>query len=308
VTTLQLPDQPSSNTTTSGSTAQLILSISSGRSTFLADGKDFARLVAFYVGSNGQGAPSEIQVWMRWDHGVLEPQPLTIPKGEKSGEAHLTSLSPLTANISVVAVVPQIAVSPPSSFSVTFGASIYGFTPIYPSKMNIVDAQTIAAELFDQDGKPTQTFTKRTVTFLPKDSILHVQPTTVDILPGASEAMASLSPASIGVSQVLISTPDYPNQTVSVRVTGWLALILCLVAGGIGGFAAFGALKGSLFWRVFSGVLGGFILCWAYVFAALPKIDAGIAHNLISVPVIALIGGYLGIQAIDYVAKLLGTK
>jgi hypothetical protein len=38
----------------------------------------------------------------------------------------------------------------------------------------------------------------------------------------------------------------------------------------------------------------------------LPRVDATVAHNYISVFVVSVLGGYLGIKAIDMVLKQLG--
>jgi hypothetical protein len=56
----------------------------------------------------------------------------------------------------------------------------------------------------------------------------------------------------------------------------------------------------------FIGILGGSVLCWLYVYLALPNINTNIAHNTFSVLLVALIGGYMGTAALDLVANKLG--
>jgi hypothetical protein len=54
------------------------------------------------------------------------------------------------------------------------------------------------------------------------------------------------------------------------------------------------------------GSVSGIVLTWAYVFELLPRVDVTVAHNYISVFVVSVLGGYLGIKAIDLVLKQLG--
>jgi hypothetical protein len=92
---------------------------------------------------------------------------------------------------------------------------------------------------------------------------------------------------------------------VVVEVTVWLVLVLCLLGGVVGGIAAKDKLKGSIAWRAFVGIVGSIVLVWLCVFAVLPKTHSVVAHNLVSVLVVGLIGGYLGTQALDIAAKRL---
>ena len=91
-----------------------------------------------------------------------------------------------------------------------------------------------------------------------------------------------------------------------VEVTGLTVILLCLGGGIIGGVCAFNALKGSLPWRIFLGVVGGAVLAWLYVYLALPKTESRIAHNLVSVLFVSILGGYLGLQALDFAARQVG--
>jgi hypothetical protein len=64
--------------------------------------------------------------------------------------------------------------------------------------------------------------------------------------------------------------------------------------------------KGSWFWRVFLGILGGAVLTWMYVFLALPNVGVNLAHSIISVFFVSVVGGYLGITVLDLAAKRFG--
>jgi hypothetical protein len=63
---------------------------------------------------------------------------------------------------------------------------------------------------------------------------------------------------------------------------------------------------GSIYSRLVVGVAAGIVLSWAYVFGLLPRVDGVIAHNFISVFVVSILGGYLGIKAFDIILKQFG--
>jgi len=112
----------------------------------------------------------------------------------------------------------------------------------------------------------------------------------------------------LGSDTVEAVVENYQSKPLVIVVTGWLVLALCLGGGTAGGLAAYDKLGGSLFWRIFLGILGGAVLCWFYVYLALPRVDINLAHNTFSVFFVALIGGYLGLAALDFAAERLGLK
>lgn len=85
-----------------------------------------------------------------------------------------------------------------------------------------------------------------------------------------------------------------------------MVLILCLSGGVLGGIAARETLKGSIPWRVFIGIIGAIVLVWICVYAVLPQTHSVIAHNLVSVFVVGIVGGYGGTRVLDFAGKKLG--
>jgi hypothetical protein len=73
-----------------------------------------------------------------------------------------------------------------------------------------------------------------------------------------------------------------------------MVLGLCFGGGLAGGLAAYDKFKGSWWWGIFLGILGGAILTWLYLYLALPSVSLAIAHNTFSVFFVAVLGGYLG--------------
>ncbi|PYT72249.1 MAG: hypothetical protein DMG42_14780 [Acidobacteria bacterium] len=92
-----------------------------------------------------------------------------------------------------------------------------------------------------------------------------------------------------------------------VEVSIWLVVTLCLIGGAIGGIAAKDTLKGSIWWRIFIGIVGAIVLVWLCVFAVVPRTHSMIAHSLISVFVVGIVGGYAGTRVLDFAAKRFGV-
>src|SRR6266550_4113053 len=100
---------------------------------------------------------------------------------------------------------------------------------------------------------------------------------------------------------------DLNNQPIAVEVSIWLVVTLCLIGGAIGGIAAKDTLKGSIWWRIFIGIVGAIVLVWLCVFAVVPLSHSMIAHSLISVFVVGIVGGYAGTRVLDFAAKRFGV-
>ena len=88
-----------------------------------------------------------------------------------------------------------------------------------------------------------------------------------------------------------------------VQVVGAIVIGVCLAGGLFGGLVLFFASGGSIYSRLIVGVAAGIVLSWAYVFGLLPKVDSVVAHNYISVFVVSILGGYLGIKVFDLVLE-----
>jgi len=285
---------------------RLLFQVSGGGHEFLADGHDAARILVFYMSPDGSGAPTEIRVWLTWSNGELDPQPLRIQPGETLGEATLRSEWPMEARIALVSSSPAYPVEGTREYTVRFGPAIYGISVRGPQRLSLVDNGMVVAEFYDPRGYPIQTATKRTMTFTPISSTVRLLPMRVDIEPGGSLATVLVFPAGLGRAELNVSTPGYKSVAHVVEVTGLTVILLCLGGGIIGGVCAFNALQGSLPWRIFLGVVGGAVLAWLYVYLALPKTESRIAHNLVSVLFVSILGGYLGLQALDFAARQVG--
>src|SRR5580704_509485 len=300
--------QTESASVTDVSAPGLMLANSGGKDEILADGKDPARIRIYFVDPQGGSAPADIKVWLSWSNGHLEPQPLVIKKGRSAATAEWTSLSPVTASVSVVNSAPKYPVEGNRTIHVSFVPAIYGIAPssANPLRMCLIDYEPVVAQFFDASGRTVQTDKPRHVTFISSNSSLHIDPDSLDVPKDGSAATVYLLPTWSGTSRLDIWTPGYDHQTLEVDVSVWLVLLLCLSGGVIGGVAAKEALKGAITWRIFVGVLGSIVLVWICVYAVLPKTHSVIAHNLVSVFVVGILGGYGGTRVLDFAGKKLG--
>jgi hypothetical protein len=262
--------------------------------------------------SDGNPAPSDTKIWLTWSNGELHPNPLVIKKGEMFADAYWISNSAVNATVSLVAAGPKYDFAVKKDLSVSFVPPIYGVgTPSSnPLELSLIDAAPLTAQFFDQNGHSIQTNKTRRITFISsRPALLHLDPETKDVQPNESGASVFLIPTWGGSTQLDIWTPGYDHQTLIIKISVWLVLVLCVAGGLVGGSAAKGKLQGSIVQRLFSGMLGAIVLVWVVVYAVLPLTHSVIAHNLVSVFVVAIIGGYGGTGILDWaVRKLTGSN
>lgn len=284
--------------------AKLMLQVADrGIGGVLANGKDPAKVFAHYLSEDGTAAPSDIQVWLRWSNGQLDPHPLIIKKGGFTAEATWISRWPLDATVSFVTSSPKYQLEGPAELPVKFIPPIYGIALVGPEQVSLVDNGTLVARFFDEDGNPIQTATKRRITFVSKTPNLRLNPAVRDVEPGSSEASTVLLPSGSGKTEIEASTPGYKPVNHQVAVTVGTVIALCIIGGVLGGLCSFYQLRGSFFWRIFTGIVAAALFTWAYVYGALPSIESSLAHSLLNVLFVSIVGGYLGIQGVELIAK-----
>ena len=291
-------------------TPQLLLVNSTGKDEILADGKDFARISVYYMAPNGKGAPSDILLWMSWSNGTFNPQPMIIHRAEFAAEGRLVSASAVEASISIVSSAPSVPVQGSSAIKISFAPPIYGFGPATSEpvvRMSLIDREPLVGCFFDDQGLCIQTDHKRHVNVSSTNPTLHVEPDSFDVSANDGSATFFLEPTWCGTASLEMWTPGHNKQRIAVEITIWLVVTLCLIGGMIGGIAARDALRGSVWWRIFIGNVGAIVLVWLCVFAVVPRTHSMIAHSLISVFVVGIVGGYAGTRVLDFAAKRLGV-
>jgi uncharacterized membrane protein YeaQ/YmgE (transglycosylase-associated protein family) len=172
----------------------------------------------------------------------------------------------------------------------------------------LVDTGTVTAQLFGPGNVPVKTDRDIPVTiaFNSPTVRLGLASKEIEIKKDTSAVAVPLIPLELGKANLQVSIPNRPTETYPVTVTGLTVILLCLAGGVIGGVCAFDAFKGSLFWRIFLGIVGGAVLTWLYVFVGLPHTSWSVAHNLISAMFVSVLGGFMGLHVLNLAAKQLG--
>jgi hypothetical protein len=289
----------------SSATPVLHLSIGDPNGVYRANGKDAAVISALFESPDYSPAPVDIHIWLKLSNGVLSPQqPLRIKRGEFQGTAQLTSLWPAEAHVTYISSSPAYAVQGDTDVTLHFvpvGAALVG-----PDKLSVVDSAQVMVVFYDARQNPVAPGKNWQVSLRSTHSKLHLTPASFEVGAASPSGSSVLFPVSWGSDTIQAVVANYTIQPLTIVVTGWMILALCLAGGVAGGLAAYNKLKGSWFWRIFLGILGGGILCWLYVYLALPNVEVNLAHNTFSVFFVALIGGYLGIAVLDFAAKHFG--
>lgn len=287
------------------SPAMLHIALNDPNGNYRANGKDAAIISAVFDSPDLSPAPVDIHIWFHWTNGQLDPPPpLELKKGTFSATAQLTSLWPGDVHFSFVSSTPSFPAQGDTDFVVHFvppGAALVG-----PDKLSVVDSTPVMIVFYDAQENPVAPGKNWPVTLRSKQSKLRFTPQSFEVQATSPIGSAVLFPVSWGTDTVDAVVADYTLQPLTLVITGWVVLGLCLGGGVAGGLAAYNKFRGSWMWRIFLGILGGGVLCWLYVYLALPNVNVNIAHNSFSVFFVALIGGYGGTTTLDLVAKRLG--
>jgi hypothetical protein len=267
-----------------------------------------ATIQAFFAADDGGVAPSDILVWLSPDHGELDRQPLVISKCAIAGEAHLSSKYPVQATI-LYKVLPAIYASQGQDrVQASFVRPIIGIG-VFPDgtqTLSLIDRVPIIAQFYDVDGNVIPTDTERTVTFVSNNSVISPLQQSITLKPGGVSAQTMILPSWVGKGSIFITADRLKATIHPVEVIGASVIMVCLIGGLIGGLISFLESGGAWYTRLIVGVAAGIVLSWAYVFGILQSVDSAIAHNYISVLVVSILGGYVGIKTLDFVLKRLG--
>jgi hypothetical protein len=291
-----------------GNSPRLHISVDNAGSDFIANGTDPAVISAYFESPDGKPAPRNINVWFTFTRGSLSPGALQIPKGSYSGATQLTSNWPGDVHVAFVNSNPAYPAEGSTDFDVQFvplGVVLAG-----PDKLSVIDNVPVLV-VFVNDRGPIAPGRDWPVTLRTSQSKFDLAPGSLIVKGNSPLGSAMLLPRSVGSDTIEAVVSDYEPVPLAVMITWRAVLALCLGGGVLGGIAAYQQFKGSWFWRVFLGLVGGAFFSWLYVFLALPTMVAGnsvgnIAHNTISVFFVSIIGGYMGTRALDFGARKLG--
>jgi len=307
------PDPPATHADTCGASktaASVILRINEGAESggaFRA-GLESAQIQAFFEAEDGGSAPSDVLVWLSPDHGAIDHEPLIIPRCSVSGQAALSSKYPVHATIAYSVIPKQYAPQGNGTLQASFIRPILGIAvlPEGEQTLSLIDNGPIVAQFFDANGDVVPSDSSRTVTFVSNNSVIGTRQQSVSVKSGDYSAANVILPFWLGRGTIFVTADQLQAAAHPVAVVGLIVILVCLIGGVSGGLVSFLAGGGPVYKRLLVGMAAGIVLSWAYVFGILPKVDTTVAHNYVSVFVVSLLGGYLGIKGLDLVLKRLG--
>jgi hypothetical protein len=272
-------------------------------------GKDSATISAFFLADDGGTAPSKITIWLSQDRGDIEEKPIIIPTCHSKGVAHLTSGA--AAQVSVqMRVYPEKYNQPDAgALHASFITPIagIGIVPSTRQILSLIDRAPVVAQFYDYDGKPISTDIPRTVMFVSDNAVIGPKQQSVQVSAGNDSAANILLPSWVGVGSIYVTSAHLKNADPHVvQVTFFAVLIVCLAGSLIGGLTSYYKDGGKILSRLLFGVAGGIVFAWMHVFWVSPKLDLQIVHNAATLFVLALLGGYLGVKALDAALDKLG--
>jgi hypothetical protein len=272
-----------------------------------ADGSEAAKIDVFYVTPDGSDAPSDVKVWFHWEGGEVSPQPLVIKKGQSSAEARWTSRAVLTGTLAIDGVSPQHDVKNAGAVvQVKFVQPVQSFKMDLPPTLTLIEIGRLSAHFEDINGHFINPgFTQ--FSFTPGSALVAVDPPEPKLEPGAVEVHADILPKAFsGTATIRAAALGFAPQTQTVRIT-WLGVFaLCVVAGALGGLLRFFASRGTLWKRLVVGLVIGMLAVLGYVDGLLGTKSLPLLHNLVAVPVTALLAGWAGLSLLDQFEALSG--
>lgn len=308
----QIPPQPaqespSGNACPTPDQPCLLLKWMNDSDTLQADGTSAASFAVVYMSPDWSPAPADITVTLDSSGGDLQPKALTIQAGQvASNVATLTSKKAAGVDVWIQSSNPYYPFGLKDQ-EVKFAQAIWGIGLILPEKLPLVDTGTVTVQLLGPDKRPVETDKDIHVSLsLPNSKVRLQEGSEITIPKGRSSVSVSLVPAEIGKASVIANAASLPESSGTVDITGLAVILLCLAGGVVGGLCAFDAFKGSLFWRIFLGIVGGAVLTWLYVFFGLAVTHWTFAHSLTSTLFVSIVGGFMGLHVLNLAAKQMG--
>ena len=261
---------------------------------FLADGKDAVNIEVFLL--NPDVYPEDIHLSLFGSSSDANPVTLTIPAGQASARAGLTSREPGTVTAEFLSSEPDVSIQGDKTLNIHFGPPItHLHLTSSPPSISLVDTATVFATLVDDQGVAQNTDAARNVMFSIVSGKGQVDTHLVQIPAGQSSAQVTFRPEWRGSVKVSAATANLMNGEAPVSVTVPLALLLCSVIGALMGsiLPQRTGKKKSRSWHPFIALITGFLLYWFCIFVGLGAIGHDVALNPITAVAISALGGWL---------------
>ena len=293
-----------SPTATAGGPAATVVLATSPDRRLLADSQDAATIYAFL---RSGAAERDIRIQLVASLGAISPNPLVIRKGEFSGQATLVADRVGHARIRYVAEQPEVTIEGGADLQVDFAPPITQLQlRASPPIVSLLDTPQIVVELQDAAGRPVATDEPRRISLYLEKGNGEIDPVELEVSKDQATGRAEFSPWWMGTTTVAAVTPAILAKSTTLRVMlPTLLIALTAVGGLVGGVMAFWT-KRTRWWRVAIGLFTGFILYWAMIFGLLQSVPRAAALNPLSAFAVAIIGGYIGPQLLEVMARRLG--
>ena len=301
------PPPPITPRSQSRKKATLHVNYDGGPEGVLADGNDAVKISVIYDDGEGGAAPEDVRVWFRHSAGKIDNRPLVVPKGEHLGEARWTSKDAVrAATIEYIAPTQQFELDVPAANTFKFIRHVVRLSPIVSPMISIIDRPEITVHFVDVNGMAVKADRARSVTFSVIQPGVTVSPATHTVAEGGGPVRATITPASLGTAKIQIDSENLviASTTVDIQVGIGSLIYLSLLGALAGGGLAYVRDRKKLPLKLMGGLAGGFVLA-AIVFGVVPLSGAALPTNAVAVIVISLVGGWKGIDVIDWTwAKL----
>ena len=261
---------------------------------FLADGKDAVNIEVFLL--NPDVYPEDIHLSIFGSSSDANPVTLTIPAGQASARAGLTSHEPGTVTAEFLSSEPDVSIQGDKTLNIHFGPPItHLHLTSSPPSISLVDTATVFATLVDDQGVAQNTDAARNVMFSIISGKGQVDSHFVQIPAGQSSAQVTFRPEWRGTVKVSAATANLMSAEAPVSVAVPLALLLCSVIGALMGsiLPQRTEKKKSRRWHPFVALITGFLLYWFCIFVGLGSIGRDVALNPITAIAISALGGWL---------------
>ncbi len=254
------------------------------------------------------GAPQDITVRLLNDDGTLTPSEVVIPKGAFSGSARLTSDHVGKVTVELLGAAPGVHMLGPPRLEVAFGAPVTGLAlSASPPRINFFETAEVVVRLLNPEGRPVATDEPREVFVTLEAGGGQLEQSSLSFAGGVVEQRLRFSPTRGGVATLAAASPELLTVRTDITVEWPLAALLASAVGGLlGGLLAYWLEKGQ-WWRIVMGLVTGFMLYWAAVFAGLEWVSPAVALNPLSAVAISIIGGWLGAKVFAPLLKRLGV-
>ena len=290
------------------SALQIALRYSPDRA-FLADGNDAVTVQAFLTG-DADAAPHDIRLNVFDSSGSLHPTPLTIPQGEASGHAILTSNQPGDVTVEYLGSAPPAAVEGDRKLQIHFRPAITRLDlKASPPGISLFDTADLVVTLTGSDGRPIVTDSPLAVSLAIGSGRGTIEAQQLNIPAGSFEARTRFLPGVSGAVSVSATSPNLLTVSAPIDVTLPLALLLLSALGGAaGGYLAYVKHKRAGVRQVWIGCITGFVFYWAAVSLGIASVSRGVALNPLGALVLSIAGGWLQTKVLSMLTSRLTPR